>query len=165
MFRSSKLTPCERRILSFQFWCDIWNVCDYVLCGVSFYTILFISVDRYLSLKYPLTYQVIRDSSNNEIGINNCHSHANIKSNSYQDFSLQVNRTKRKAKLWLIAIWIGVICVFTPYIYLSQIFLGKERDPLECSTYYLTSISLTFIMVTCVHWFVIACTGKYATFI
>ncbi len=42
----------------FQFWCDIWNVCDYVLCCVSIYTILFISVDRYLSLKYPLKYQV-----------------------------------------------------------------------------------------------------------
>ena len=71
----------------------------------------------------------------------------------------QVNRTKTKAKLWLIAIWIGVICVFTPYIYLSQIYLGKERDPLECSTYYLTSIPLTFIMVTSVHWAAVGGTG------
>ena len=58
-------------------------------------------------------------------------------------------------------IWIGVICVFTPYIYLSQLYLGKERDPLGCSTYYLTSIPLTFIMVISVHWAAVGGTGTF----
>ena len=41
-----------------QFLCDLWNMFDYILCTVSVYTILFISIDRYLSLKHPLSYQV-----------------------------------------------------------------------------------------------------------
>lgn len=43
-----------------QGWCDLWNIVDYVLCTVSIYTILFISVDRYLSLRYPLSYSLLK---------------------------------------------------------------------------------------------------------
>ena len=46
-----------------QVFCDIWNILDTVLCNVTLYTVLFITCDRYLALKYPLTYRVTRTSS------------------------------------------------------------------------------------------------------
>lgn len=46
-----------------QLWCDIWNALDYALCGVSILTILLMTLDRFLVLKYPLTYKVARTST------------------------------------------------------------------------------------------------------
>ena len=37
--------------------CDIWLSLDWTLCLVSQYTVLFITTDRFFSLKYPLSYR------------------------------------------------------------------------------------------------------------
>ena len=38
--------------------CNVWNTLDYVLSVVSIYTILFMSVERYLSTRFPIKYRV-----------------------------------------------------------------------------------------------------------
>jgi len=40
--------------------CDLWNVCDYAFATISIYTVLFITVDRFLAIKFPLSYKVSR---------------------------------------------------------------------------------------------------------
>ena len=42
--------------------------------------------------------------------------------------------------------------IYTSFIELSQHYLGTVRDPLDCSTFYLLSVPLTFLMCICVHW-------------
>ena len=106
--------------------CDLWNVLDYILCMVSIYTILFMSIDRYLSLKYPFTYRL--------------------------------KRTKLRAKVALLLIWICTAIMYGTYIQTSQHLLGTDRDPNDCSTYYLTSIPLTTALVIMAHW-----TGVFGT--
>lgn len=44
--------------------CDIWNSLDYAFCVTSIYTILVISLDRLVSLTYPLHYRVLRTHRN-----------------------------------------------------------------------------------------------------
>ena len=41
-------------------WCGVWNVCDFCLCTISINTICVIAIDRYLCLKYTLTYPAKR---------------------------------------------------------------------------------------------------------
>ena len=56
-------------------------------------------------------------------------------------------------------IWIMTMIVFSLYIGSIQYLLGTVLDPLSCSTYYLLSVLLTFIMTSCVHWFAIGASG------
>ena len=49
--------------------CNVWNTLDYVLCVVSIYTILLMSVDRYLSLRFPFTYKVKRTATRAKIAL------------------------------------------------------------------------------------------------
>ena len=49
--------------------CDVWNTLDYVLCVVSIYTILFMSADRYLSLRFPFTYRVKRTATKAKVAL------------------------------------------------------------------------------------------------
>ena len=44
--------------------CDIWNVIDLCLCAVSIYTIMYVSIDRYLASKYPLRYFTSKTKTN-----------------------------------------------------------------------------------------------------
>ena len=38
--------------------CDIWNILDHVLCITSISTVVYISIERFLSIKYPLKHKV-----------------------------------------------------------------------------------------------------------
>ena len=46
-----------------QYWpfgdiaCDVWNTLDYILCDVSIFSILAISIDRYMGARNPLTHR------------------------------------------------------------------------------------------------------------
>ena len=40
--------------------CDIWIICDYFFTCASIYTVLFITVDRFLAIKFPLKYGITR---------------------------------------------------------------------------------------------------------
>ena len=41
-----------------QFLCDLWNSLDAAICNISMHTILFISIERYRSVKDPIKYKI-----------------------------------------------------------------------------------------------------------
>ena len=40
-----------------QFICDIWNILDHIFCITSISTVVYISVERFISIKYPLKHK------------------------------------------------------------------------------------------------------------
>lgn len=42
-----------------QFICDIWNILDHIFCITSISTVVYISAERFLSIKYPLKHKSV----------------------------------------------------------------------------------------------------------
>ena len=51
------------RFCSLDYWpfnqlvCDIWNILDHILCITSISTVVYISIERFISIKYPLKHK------------------------------------------------------------------------------------------------------------
>ena len=97
-----------------QFLCDFKNSLDAALCNISMHTILFISIERYRSVKDPLKHKI--------------------------------NLTPKRMKMWLIGIWIAELVFWTVFLFVTQYFYGKVRDPLTCQVYWLNEPVMAVIL-------------------
>ncbi|ELU12070.1 hypothetical protein CAPTEDRAFT_118440, partial [Capitella teleta] len=52
-----------------MFLCDAWIVCDYSFCTISVYTVLFISFERFLGIRYPLRFSLKRSTAKTKVAL------------------------------------------------------------------------------------------------